>query len=264
MTIQSVQRAVQLLVQVARDSTDGTALELARAAGLAAPTAHHLLSTLVEEGILAKDAGNRYVLGPTTGMLATVFHDQMVPPDYLYGPLKKLAAVTGDTSYLAAWRNGEIRILASILGNATVHVSVPAGPYEAAHARATGKVLLAYASTSVREGYLRERPLVAMTPNTITDPARLQESLETTRADGYAVEIEEFHTGVACVSAPILLNDALLGAYSLSAPVARFAQRRDELVAAVLTVASTASEQHRRTQDSAATEPAGTDRTATA
>lgn len=238
--VQSVSRAMRLLVLVAGRRTDGSGAELSRAAGLAVPTAHHLLSTLVDEGLLARDAGSRYVLGPTVGMLSEVFQREMAPPEYLSTPLRQLAAVTGDTSYLAAWRDGEIRILASILGHAPVHVSTPSSPYVAAHARATGKVLLAYASESARTTYLRDRPLQAMTTRTITDEHRLTEELEHIRACGYGFEIEEFHTGVACVSAPVLVDGVAIAAYALSTPVARFKLNRDALIEATLSVAASA------------------------
>ena len=49
------------------------------------------------------------------GVSMTSVLPQTAPPEYLYGPLRQLASVTGETAYLAAWRDRDIRILASIL-----------------------------------------------------------------------------------------------------------------------------------------------------
>ena len=62
-SIQSVERAVSLLTLVARQSVNSAGKDLADAAGLAVPTAHHLLSTLVSAGLLAKDANARVFAG---------------------------------------------------------------------------------------------------------------------------------------------------------------------------------------------------------
>jgi IclR family acetate operon transcriptional repressor len=54
-------------------------------------TTYHLLNTLVSEGLLAKDSGRRYHLGPQIGVLADAFRRRLVPPEYLLVPLRELA-----------------------------------------------------------------------------------------------------------------------------------------------------------------------------
>jgi IclR family acetate operon transcriptional repressor len=68
--IQAVARAVRLLMLVATHATDGSGKALAQSAGLATPTAHHLLSTLVQERLLARDERSRFILGPAAAVLA--------------------------------------------------------------------------------------------------------------------------------------------------------------------------------------------------
>lgn len=63
-TVQSVQRALDILEAVAH-SDDGLRLnEIAQRLGLKKPTAHNLLRTLRIRGYVAKDSANRYRLGP--------------------------------------------------------------------------------------------------------------------------------------------------------------------------------------------------------
>jgi IclR family transcriptional regulator, acetate operon repressor len=239
--IQSVSRAVRLLMLVASGKTDGTATDLARATGFAVPTTHHLLSTLVTQRILAKDSTAHYVLGTKVAVLADAMERAISAPGYLLEPLRQLAATTGETSYAASWRRGDIRVLASIEGHQPVRVSLPPGPYTDAHARATGKLLLAMTSEEVRRAYLAAHPLRALTPRTITDPARLDAEFRQIRTDGYAVDEEQFQPGVSCVAGPVIDEGVVVAAYSVSVPSPRYNESKVRLIDAVLSMAQAAT-----------------------
>ena len=232
-------RASRLLLAAVTAPRGLTASEAARELGLAVPTTHHLLNTLVAEGLLAKDSGRRYGAGPRLAVLAEAYLRSDRVPEYLLDPLQTLAQDTGETAYLAAWRGGEIRALASVEGTSPVRVGgVQRGPYRHAHARATGKLLLALADADRRDAYLAANPPAPMTARTISDRAALELELERIRRQGYAVDVEEFIEGVACVAAPILEHGLLVASFTLSAPADRFARNRAGLVAAVRAAAA--------------------------
>ena len=234
-TIRSVARASRILVHLGQQPEGRTAKEVAVALSLPLPTAYHLLGTLVAEGLVAKDSRRRYRLGPALGAISDAFVRQFSPPEYLVGPLHRLAEATGETAYVAAWRHDRIVVLASVEGQNAVRVSgVHLGYIEAAHARASGKLLLAFAPEEVRTAYLALNPLVPITPGTIVQADEFELDLERTRLRGYAVDDEEFREGVACVAAPVLEGGHAVAAYSVSAPADRFRRRRSELVARVL------------------------------
>lgn len=234
--IQSVSRAIELLSLVADGQVDPTGTALAKAAGLAVPTAHHLLGTLTAHGMLVRDSHGGYGLGPRVAALAEAYHRDVSPPDYLLGPLRQLVETTGETGYLAAWRQGDIRMLAVVDGALPVRVSVPVGAYLDAHARASGKLLLAMATPDQRSAYLAGHPLRAMTPRTITTTARFDEALAGIRVDGHSVDEEEYQQGVSCIAAPVRHGDAVVASFALSVPAERFRIRREELTAALLAV----------------------------
>jgi len=235
--IQSVARAGKLLLWIAGQPHGATAKEIAEAQGLALPTTYHLLNTLVDEGLLTKDVHRRYVLGRSMAILAQASLRGKSVPEALLGALRDLARRTEETAYLADWGADDIRVLASVEGSHMVRVAeVSSGPYEYGHARANGKVLLAYAQPEVREAYLQNHPLVPVTPNTIIDRKQLDRELETIRERGYAYDEEEYSGGVCCVAAPLLQNDHIVGALGLAVPTERFKQDRAELTATLLEV----------------------------
>ncbi len=239
--IQSVSRATTLLTLVATKATNGTGKELAEAAGLAVPTAHHLLATLVADGFLAQDERARYLLGPKISVLANALQRDLTPPSYLLAALHEIVKTTGETTYLATWRRGDIHLLSVVEGQKPVRVSVPLGAYSDAHARASGKLFLAYLHEDERDGYLSNHPLRKVTATTITSRKRLLAALEETRQRGCAIDEEEFHDGVCCISVPVFEDDVIVAAYSLSIPAQRFHAHKQELIDAALAAVSSIS-----------------------
>jgi IclR family acetate operon transcriptional repressor len=233
--IQSVARGCQLLLWLADRRDGATAKEVAFGNRLALPTTYHLLNTLVDQGFLTKDSERRYTLGRSTGILAQAYLRGSAVPDALLSALRELAVRTKETAYLADWGERDIRVLASVEGTNIVRVAhVASGPYEDGHARANGKVLLAYAWPELCEAYLRQHPLRRLTEATICDRDQLDRELELIRERGYAYDEEEFADGVSCVAAPLLENDGIAAAFGLAVPSGRFAKTRDELTAILL------------------------------
>jgi len=237
-----VTRAARLLALLARRSAGTTAAEAAGELDLTVPTTHHLLNTLAAEGLAVKDSRRRFALGPQVAVLAAGFVSQAVP-EYLARPLRALAERTGETAYLATWDDGEIRVLASVEGVGAVRVAeVERGPYRAAHARATGKLLLAFARPEVRAAYLARHPPEPVTRRTIAGPAELEAELAGIRERGVSEDREEFLEGVACVSAPLLVDGVVAAAFTVSAPAQHYDRRRAELREAVLAAAAAAAD----------------------
>lgn len=232
--VRAAQRAARLLLQVARRDGGCSATEAAAALDLAVPTAYHLLKTLEDEGLLARDGRRGFVLGPRVAVLAEAHLRDATVPDYLAQPLRALAAETEETAYLTAWRGGEIHVLESVEGANAVRVAgAERGRYLHPHARASGKLLLAYARPEQRAAELGREPLARVTPNTIVEPDALERELEAIRERGWAEDREEFAEGVACVAAPALVDDVVVAAFTVSAPVERYRRRPEALCAAV-------------------------------
>lgn len=235
--IQSVARGCQLLLWLAERPHGATAKEAAFATRIALPTTYHLLNTLVDQGLLAKDVRRHYVLGPGAAILAQAYLRGSSVPETLLSALREVASRTGETAYLADWGEYEIRVLGSVEGSNMVRVAeVASGRYEDAHARANGKVLLAYAWPEVRSSYLERHPISRRTANTICDPADLTRELALVRERGYAYDEQEFCEGVCCVAVPVIRDRGIVAALGLSVPAERFEKTREQLTRTLLDV----------------------------
>jgi IclR family acetate operon transcriptional repressor len=237
--IQSVSRAVQILRFVAEhDEGAATLTEIASAMGTPLPTAYHMLATLVDEGMLVREPKRGYRLGSTVGLLGDAFRREPALADGLLEPLRKLAVATGEASFLSGWQSDEVTLLRAEQGRFGFRVpKVTAGFTAFAHARAAGKLLLAYLPKADLREYLEHHPLRPLTPRTITGRAAFQRELAAIRASGYAVDDEEFMDGVACASAAARDGDGLVLAYSVAAPVERFRANRDRFLQATRSAA---------------------------
>ena len=220
--IQSAVRTIQLLLSVSDSANGLKAKEIMEKLKLSRQVTYHLIHTLHTTGIIRKNENNRYVLGLAAVSIAEGFRRQLAPPEHLARRVRSIVAETGETAYAAGWVGQEIVALATARGESPVGASqIPEGFSGHAHARATGKLLLAYADEGLREAYLTQHPLVPRTNSTIIDPAKLEADFEQIRARGYAMDNEEFHEGLRCLAVPV---QGLSGRFALgiSVPCARF------------------------------------------
>jgi IclR family acetate operon transcriptional repressor len=238
--VQSVSRALAILREVA--AADGlTVQEISRRVGLRSPTTYHLVHTLADEGFLGRGERGRYRLGSSVGSLAQAFRRQIAPPAHLLPHLRSVGLRTGEASHIVGWSNGEIMVLGQVPGRHPVSVTEFAvGTVGDAHARSSGKLLLAFADAETRAEYLRLHPPRGRTPATIVEPAVLEREFLAIRERGYSVDLEEYAPGVCCLAAPVDLGDALYS-FSLLAPSERFKRNVDDYLAVLLAAAVDAS-----------------------
>jgi IclR family acetate operon transcriptional repressor len=229
-----VSKAVRILLRVAEDDDGASATEVSDALGIPVATTYHLMNTLLAERMLSKDASRRYHLGPSVGALTDAIQRRPGPPEWLLGPLRGLASETGETAYLSGWVHDDVTVLATLEGSHAVRVrGLHTGFTGHAHARASGKIFLAFSERSTRDRYLARHPLEPLTTNSITDTDLLHDELARIALQGYALDIEEFTVGVRGVSAPVLRDGIATHAYTVAVPSDRFERERPDLIEAV-------------------------------
>jgi IclR family transcriptional regulator, acetate operon repressor len=233
--IRSVEKALAILLYVSRAADGARGADVAAACNLPTATAHHLLETLRGAGFLSKDSHRRYRMGPEVGSLADAFMRETHLPESLMIALRDLAERTGETAYVSGWMHDDVMVLSTVEGSQAVRVAgLHRGSRGEVHARASGKLLLAFSPQDVVERYLDMHPLKAMTQHTITDRHDLLAELAAIRRRGYAIDQEEYAEGVSCVAAPLIDSDVAVLAYTVSAPWDRFRRHQRALTDAVL------------------------------
>lgn len=240
--IRSAGRAVQILLHIATSDNGLTAKQVAAEMKIPLATAYHLLNTLLNEKVVEKDDAHRFRIGSRASVIADAVNRRNAVPPRLLIALNRVAAVTGETAYLSAWRGAQIVVLGMVEGSQAVRVSGLTADYtEDIHARASGKLLLAFSPEETREAMLARMSLRTITPTTITDISALRRELEDVRRQGVAYDRQEFHIGVDCVAAPIRTGKHVVAALTVSSPTDRFVRDEAEIIQKLLQAAAGAS-----------------------
>jgi IclR family acetate operon transcriptional repressor len=232
-TLQSVRRAMTLLEAIAFGSPV-TAKDLARRCGLEIGTTYHLLNTLIESEYLEKE-GLQIYPSARLATLGQAVEQRLRPSPALMAAMDRLCEELGETTYLSEWIRDDVVAIASREGTKSVRVGmVHRTDRGMAHARASGKALLAFGPPERLETYLRRGPLTQCTAYTITDPAELRADIEVVQRQGYAADRCEFLEEVCCLSAPVL-SDAGTARFAISVlvPSSRFDALHDVVLAAL-------------------------------
>jgi IclR family acetate operon transcriptional repressor len=248
--IQSVSRALAILTVIALSPTGLTAKEISETLKITRPTLYHLLRTLMYDAFLTRGPDHRYRLGMRIGTLAEAFSRQLAPDDETVALVRSLAEETGEAAYIVARRGLEVVLLAATQGAHAVSIKLPPlGLLPDAHARASGKVALAFAPAEIRSEYVRTHNLDRLTEHTKIDPEELEREFAVVRERGYALNIEELAPGLCAIAAPVD-GGASPFVLSLSAPRERFDKNFDTYKDALLEVTREASTKARKVRGS--------------
>lgn len=221
--IKSVGIAFDIL-KILRNEGGATVTEIAEAIDRTPGTTHTYLATMCDKGYVRVEDGEYQV-----GLFALPLGEYVRANSKLYQVGKpevdKLARETGEAAHLVVESHGREILLYEQFGPDAVgedlYARIKGYPRRNLHCSAASKAILAHLDGSQRDEILDGYQLVSRTPNTITEEEVLREELEQVRSDGYASNDEEQITGVRAVAAPIIHEETIFGAISLSAPTSR-------------------------------------------
>jgi DNA-binding IclR family transcriptional regulator len=241
-TPKTVGKALALLNLVA-ERPGLTLSEVSREAELPPPTAHRLLRTLEDHGLLRQDATNRYRLGSHCLSLGSRFLEGVDLRSEAHPCLMWLVEVTGETAHLGVPEGVEVVYVDKVETRHPVRMYSRIGARSPMHSTAMGKAMLAVGEPELVRRVI-DAGLHRRTPNTITDPRRFRTELSRTQERGFALDDIENEEGIRCVGAPILAEPRHpVGAVSVSGPASRVAgERLNEIAWAVVEAAATVSE----------------------
>lgn len=223
-TVQSVERAFDILELLASAEREMQLREITNATGLNTSTCHHLVSTLVKRGYVGQNPrGRTYFISSKVLELSTSRLRQFDLKDVAMVELRRLNQSTGESVHLAAMQGYDLTTLAKLDSTRPIRVGTDmTGKADAAHATATGKAILAWLPETEIARVIAEKGLTRFTGKTITGMADLLEDLRLVRRNGFASDKEEFQPDVTCIGAAIRDHSgAVIGSISCSMPTIR-------------------------------------------
>ena len=218
--VQSVDRALQILLAFENDGGELRVTDLASQLDVHKSTASRLAATLEAQGFLERaDGADAYRLGPRIlrlGMVAAGRRDVVAAAR---PAMEELAAATGETVVLSVPAGDEAVDVAQVDSRYLVGGKRWIGLRSPLHATSDGKVLLAFGAAELPHG-----KLARVSPRTLTSRRALERELETVRRRGWARSVGEYEEGLNGVATPVHEDERCVAALSVSGPAYRVAE----------------------------------------
>lgn len=216
--VQSLQRAMNVLELIAANDGVMGLSAMATRSGLALPTIHRIVRTLVDLGYLRQDPSRQYALGPRLLLLAdssTAMLKNVARPH-----LARLVDEIGETANLAMLDGDQVAYVAQVPSRHSMRMFTEVGKRVMPHCTAVGKALLADTPDDKVQAILRRTGMPRQTEHTITDSELFADHLRLVASNGYAIDDGEQEIGVRCVAVQVARAPVKL-AISVSGPAPR-------------------------------------------
>lgn len=208
MSVPGLERGIAILRLFRRDRAMLGAPEIAADLGLPRSTAHRLLLSLVELGMLRRTDNGRFMLD--AGVL-TLGYEYLASADItdLAAPiLERLRNDTNWSTHLAIRQGASIVYLSRYASRAAVTRNISVGTSLPAHATVMGRVLLSDLEPTELRALYADVPLPSGSPASPRDVGALEQMLLADRRRGHAASDGYYEPDVHVVAAPV--HDATL------------------------------------------------------
>jgi len=198
--------------------------DLSRKVGIAKPTVHHIMVTLMEGGWIDREPETKkYRLGVRLWEKGWLAIRQLGVRDVARPFVESLAAKCGETARLGVLDSVDPRWVLYVDRVETQHAvraEMDGLTRSPSYGVATGKALLAWNPELVKR--VLAQPLRAYTTGTLTQTSALLKDLALTRERGYSVNQSEFRGDVVGIAAPIRNHEGrTIAAVGISGPAYR-------------------------------------------
>jgi DNA-binding IclR family transcriptional regulator len=181
-------------------------VDLADRLGYSASTTHGLVHALLREKALVQGEGaHELFLGPLIAELAFTDWNYLKVNELAQPILNEVRDRAGATVFLGVRIRSRVMITATAEAMESFKISAPVGTRIPLFAGAVGKVFLAREAAERIGQLVAKRGLPRYTPNSITTLEEYLAELNRVRSRGYAVDDEEYLSGVRAVA--VALNN---------------------------------------------------------
>lgn len=243
-TVQVINRVFDILEYLSLTQGQRGPTEIALAIGLSKSTVHRLLASLHERGYIEKnEKEGTYSLGVKLVEIVSSHINNLELQTEARPVLNDLHDVLGLEVHLGILDRHEVVYIEKLDISPNLRRYAQIGLRVPAQCSSLGKVLLASKSGEEIEFAMAQARFEQYTDKTIPDMAELKTHLRQVRAQGWAIDNEEYITGHRCVGAPLYdYRGEVIAAVSASGPVSLLTDERiEEAVQQVQRAASTIS-----------------------
>lgn len=205
--VQSVDRTITILEELAKFKNGCGVTTLANRIGLHKSTTHRLLTTLMHRGYVKKDWDtDNYKLGTKLLLLASAILDSLDLRLIARPYIQELSNRTSEVVHLAILDGEEAVYIDKVESgrNQSIRMYSQIGKRVPLHCTGVGKVLLSSMDFERVKTIVKESDMIKYTSNTIDNYKDLEVELRRIREQGHGFDEIEHEEGIRCIAAPIL------------------------------------------------------------
>jgi IclR family transcriptional regulator, pca regulon regulatory protein len=198
-----------------------TIAEVARRCAITRAAARRCLLTLQQLGFAHSD-GRYFSLSAKILRLGQSYLYSAHLPRLVQPALHKLSSSLKEAASAGVLDGDDVICVAATTAGRVVSATLQLGTRVPAYCTANGRVLLAALAPATLETWLERQALHALTPHTLTSPARLRSEVARVRAQGYACVDQELEAGLRTIAVPLAnARGDTLAAMNVSAQAVR-------------------------------------------
>lgn len=226
--MKSLRTGLRVLLEFERAPRDLSVTELSNRCGLSKSQVSKILSALVDSGLVVQDSAKRtYHVGQRCYLLGSRFTTYDALCQAATPVMRDLLNRTEHSIWLSIPYNDQSLYVIGLEGPYFVDTGWHSGRSVPMSTSSAGRVMMAFMPAAERDALLH-LPVPALTSDTVTDPARLEEIVHAARETGYSVQRNETSIGLGGISVPIFKDDQqIVGALGAAFP-AHFVSVQDE------------------------------------
>jgi DNA-binding IclR family transcriptional regulator len=222
--VKILDKALRVLMLFTPEQPEWGVTAVARSVDIPKSTVHRILRVFEQHAFLTQNSDSRrFRLGLAGIELGRRAQEGLELRRIALPVMEHISAVTGETVLLQVLspEGDQVVCIERVQQRSGLRLILEVGATAPLYAGCSSKVLLAYRTREEIERVLRKK-LRAITPHTITEPAKIRAQLAEIRRNGFAVSFEETDEGVAGVSVPVRdARDSVIAGLTISGPMAR-------------------------------------------
>ncbi|WP_229053490.1 IclR family transcriptional regulator [Aeromicrobium sp. Leaf350] len=234
--VQSVDRALDILLAFSSEHPALTLGELAAAVGLPGSSTHRLARNLVQRGFMRQEHDGRYSLGARLLELGGLVSNSSVLSTMCRNLLEELSAELDETALLAEvdWIDSTVTIIHKCEADQTLRATSPVGRRSGIGSGSLGIAILSSLPETTFETLAPQLYLAARTPHSLTEVDDLRTAVALARRKGWAARRNDYIDGISGVAVPVRISDMTLGAIAIVVPTVRGSHRRLSEIGALM------------------------------
>ena len=224
----SLSKALTVLKEVCCNATPLRFADLVERSELPKATAHRILATLADEGLVRLDEHSQ-LYHPGYGLLE-LDHKAWASldiRDIAADQMKALWQETGETIHLAVLDRGDVIYIDKLESQKSLRLFSAVGKKGPVYCTGVGKALAAFLPEDKLQEVIKCQSFIRHTDSTLDTEAKLRADLVTIRETRIALDLQEHEEGIQCAASMIFnYRNEAIAALSITAPAFRVNEER--------------------------------------